>query len=132
MIYYVSRKICIRTLSGLCSEILVYGWMVFPNRKNILQGWLRCILSLNFSLSLFSRELQVFVLCGGSVISPCGILSRPSSSCAYSQLTGCSEVLLFFLFPEKLKREENQKRGSTNRAGPYGKCEVLVLVDITW
>lgn len=65
--------------------------------------------------------------------SPCGILRRASLSCAYSQLTGCTEVLLFFLFPEKLScREENQKRGSANWAGLCRELKDLAFVEIAW
>lgn len=40
------------------------GWCFLTEKKH--PSWLA--LSLYFSLSLFSRELQVFVLCGESVI----------------------------------------------------------------
>lgn len=75
--------------------------------------------------SLDSAEDQSFF--------PCGTLSRASSSFVYSQLTGCTEVFLFFLFPKILVVERKiiiTKKGQLTGQVPVGNSKTLLLLKL--
>lgn len=114
------------------SEALGYGWMVFPDWINYAL-WLAWVyfISLFFICTIQQGVWGFLDSAEDHSFSPCGILNRAFSSCAYSQLTGCTEVLLLFLLPEKLScREEDKRRGSANWAVPYREIRDLASVAI--